>query len=101
MTPSQIDFISLIERLARQEVLSEGARKDVADIRADIHTGFGKLDARFAGIEIRLQATEDAVKAAKLGWRLLVTIGSLSLALASTCGALLAKWVPLTAGFPK
>ena len=101
MSASQVDFISVIERLARQEVLSDEVRKDVADIRADIHIGFDKLDARFAAIEPRLQATEDAVKTAQLGWRFLVTIGSLCLAVASTAGALLAKWLPFTATLPK
>src|SRR5688500_16609419 len=101
MSASRVDFISIIERLARQEVMSDEVRKDVADIREDIKLGFEKLDSRFATVERRLAATEDAVRSAKLGWRFLVTIGGVVLAVASTAGALLAKWLPLANGLSK
>jgi uncharacterized coiled-coil protein SlyX len=95
------DFVSIIERLARQEVHVEEVRKDVAEVRNDVHQGFDKLDSRFGALELRIAATEDAVRTAKIGWRLLMTIGSLVLALAGTAGALAAKWLHVAGGFPK
>jgi hypothetical protein len=95
------DFISIIERLARQEVHAEQVRKDVAEVRSDVHKGFDKLDSRFGVLELRIAGTEDAVRTAKIGWRLLVTIGSMVLALAGTAGALAAKWLHLAGGFSK
>lgn len=88
------EFVSIIERLARQEVL-------VAEVRSDVHEGFEKLDSRFAALEVRIAATEDAVRTAKIGWRLLVTIGSIVLALAGTAGALAAKWLHLVSSFSR
>lgn len=101
MSASRVDFISIIERLAKQEVMNDEVRNDVADIRDAIQRGFARLDTRFAIIEERLAATENAVRMAKLGWRLLITIGSAALALASTAGALLAKWLPFAGSLSK
>ena len=79
----------------------EAVRKDLAEVRSDVNQGFDKLDSRFATLELRIAATEDAVRTAKIGWRLLVTIGSAVLAFAGTAGALAAKWLQVSGGLPK
>lgn len=101
MPATSADFISIIERLAKQEVRMEAVRKDIVDVREGVHQGFDKLDARFATIEARLATTEDIVKTARIGWRTLVAVGSVILTLAGTAGALIAKWLPFAGGFPK
>lgn len=63
--------------------------------------GFDKLDSRFAALDLRIAATEEAVRTARIGWRLLMTIGSIVLALAGTAGALAAKWMQIAGGLQK
>jgi hypothetical protein len=101
MSGNSIDLISVIERLTREEMRAEAIRKDVAGVRSDVHQGFEKLDSRFAALELRIVATEDAFRTAKIGWRLLMTIGSVVLALAGTAGALVAKWIHVAGSVPK
>lgn len=101
MNGNAADLVSIIERLTREEMRVEALRKDVADVRNDVQQGFDKLDLRFAALELRIAATEDAVRTARIGWRLLMTIGSIVLAVAGTAGALTAKWMHLAGGFPK
>ena len=101
MSDNSADFVSIIERLTREEMRAEAIRKDLADVRSDVQQGFDKLDGRFVALELRISATEDAVRTARIGWRLLMTIGSVVLALAGTAGALASKWMHVAGGFPK
>ncbi len=43
MPAASADFISIIERLAKQEVRMEAVRKDIVDVREGVHQGFDKL----------------------------------------------------------
>lgn len=101
MSTASADFISIIERLAKQEVRMEEVRKDIVDVREGVTQGFDKLDTRFSAMEMRLATTEDIVKTARIGWRTLLATGTFILTLSGTVGALIAKWLPFAGGVPK
>jgi len=78
----------------RMEVLMDEARADIADGFADLRRKLDRLDDR-------VRKTEDTIKTAKIGWRVMWVAGTFVLTLAGTIGALIAKWLPLFGGLPR
>jgi hypothetical protein len=83
-----------LERLVRLEVLMDEAR-------ADIGEGFAELRRRLDRLDARVEETEDAIKTARIGWRVTWLLGTAVLTVAGTLGALIAKWLPLFGGLPR
>jgi hypothetical protein len=79
-----------IERLVRVEVIMDEVRSDLKDL-------IRKIDK----IEVRVGETEDAIKTAKIGWRMLFTLGTGAMTLAGMVGALISKWLPFLGSLPK
>ncbi len=86
--------VANLERLVRMEVLVDETRREIAAGFADLRRKLDRLDARVG-------ETEDAIKTAKIGWRVMWLFGSFVLTLAGAVGALLAKWLPLFGALPR
>lgn len=79
-----------MERLVRVEVIMD-------EIRSDLRELLKKVEI----FDTRLRATEDDMRAAKVGWKVLLTVGSAAMTAAGAIGALIAKWLPFLGGLPK
>lgn len=79
-----------IERLVRVEVIMD-------EVRDDLKSLIRKIDS----LETRVRSTEDAIQATKVGWRVLLTIGTGVVTISGFIGAMIAKFLPFLSSFPK
>jgi len=82
------------ERLTRVEVMVGDARDDIKEMLREFRDSA-------AALEKRITATEDAIKGAQVGWRVLMTVGTVAMAIAGMIGGLIVKLVPWLGSLPK
>lgn len=79
-----------LERLVRVEVIVDEMRGDLKDL-------IRKID----GMDTRIRAAEDSIRDARVGWKVILAVGTGAMTIAGTIGAFVGKWLPFFGGMPK
>lgn len=82
------------ERLTRVEVMVGDARDDIKEMLREFRDSTKALDERIG-------ATEEAIKGAQVGWRVLMTVGTIAMGIAGMIGGLIVKLMPWLSTLPK